>query len=184
MNFRDLYKRYIPQRQHFDDHQHFKHLGRWLHEPNLWHLNRRSAASAVAIGLFLSFAPIPGQMFLAAIVAVWARVNLPLAVSAVFFTNPITMGPLMYLAYKIGATVLNLPIEVTHFELSVEWLSETFGQIWKPLLLGCFVCGVFCAALGHVFVRLLWRLHLIQRWRNRKHRFGRTSQTHDHLKKD
>lgn len=170
MNLRKLYKRYIPERQHFHDHQYFRHLGNWLHDPNLWHLNRRSAANAVAIGLFISFIPLPGQIILAAIAAVIARVNLPLTVTSVFLTNPVTMGPLMIIAYKVGASILNEPAHVTHFELTYQWLSETLVLIWKPLVLGCFILGVFVAAIGHVLVRLLWRLHLIRRLKRRRNR--------------
>ncbi len=168
MDPRKFYKQYIPQRQHFDDHQYFKHLGDWFHEPNLWHLNRRSAANAVAVGLFISYIPIPGQVILAALVAIFARINLPLAVTSVFLTNPITMGPMFLLAYNVGATVLDIPAEITHFELSYQWLSETMVHIWKPLLTGCFILGVFVSAIGNLLVRILWRFHLVRRWRNRR----------------
>ena len=168
MDPRKLYKRYIPQRQHFSDHQHLKHLGAWLHDPNLWHLNRRSAANAVAVGFFISYIPIPGQIILAALIAVIARINLPLTVTAVFLTNPITMGPMFLLAYKVGATVLDIPPEINHFEISIDWLSETMVHIWKPLLTGCFILGVFVSAIGNLLVRLLWRLHLVRRWRARR----------------
>ncbi len=107
-------------------------------------------------------------MILAALVAVIAKVNLPLTVTAVLFTNPITMGPLMLIAYKIGAIVLNVPASLTTFEMSFTWLSETFETIWEPLLVGCFILGVFFAAIGNLLVRLLWRLHLIQRWKRRR----------------
>jgi hypothetical protein len=168
MNPRNLYKRYIPQNQHFKDHQFLKHLGEWLHDPSLWHLNRRSAANAVAIGFFISFIPLPGQVFLAALAAVFARVNLPLTVTSVFLSNPLTMAPMFLIAYKVGASILEIPADQIHFVLSYEWLSQTLIHIWKPLLLGCFILGVFTAAMGRILVLLLWRLHLIRRWRSRR----------------
>jgi len=168
MDPRKLYKQYVPQRQHFNEHQYLKHLGDWFHDQNLWHLNRRSAAKAIAVGFFISFIPLPGQVIIAAIVAIAARINLPLTVSAVFLTNPITMGPLFLLAYEVGATVLGVPAELTHFELSYHWLSETMVHIWKPLLTGCFILGVFASAVGNVLVRILWRLHLVRRWKKRR----------------
>ncbi len=167
MDPRKLYKRYVPQRQHFHNHQSLKILGEWLHDPNLWHLNRRSAANAIAVGFFLAFVPIPGQVILAALCAILAHINLPLTVTAVFLTNPITMGPMFLLAYKVGAVILDIPAEVLHFELSFHWLSETLVHIWKPLLTGCFVLGVFSAAIGNLLIRLLWRLHLVRRWKKR-----------------
>ena len=110
---------------------------------------------------------------MAAFVAIIARINLPLTVTSVFLTNPITMGPMFLLAYKVGATVLDIPAESTHFELSYQWISETLVHIWKPLLTGCFILGVFASAIGNVLIRLLWRLHLVRRWKNRRSRRDR-----------
>ena len=59
-------------------------FGPWLHNPNLWHLNRRSVSLAVAIGVFLSFVPFPSQMVLAAGVSILVGCNLPIAVATVW----------------------------------------------------------------------------------------------------
>ncbi len=170
MDPRKFYKQYIPQRHHFDEHQYLKHFGEWLQDPNLWHLSRRSAANAVAVGFFISYIPLPGQVIMAIIVSIIARINLPLTVTAVFLTNPITMGPMFLLAYKVGATILDVPASLTHIELSYSWLSETLVHIWKPLLTGCFILGVFVSAIGNVLVRVLWRIHMVRRWKNRRSR--------------
>ncbi len=55
--------------------------------------------------------PIPGQTILAVLGALLLRVNLPVAAISVWITNPITFAPIFYLAYKIGAALLDLPIE-------------------------------------------------------------------------
>ncbi len=168
MDPKKLYKRYIPEQQHFHDHHYFRHFGNLLHDPNLWHLNRRSAANAVAAGLFIAFIPVPGQTIIAALVAILARFNLPLTVTSVFLTNPITMGPLFLLAYKIGAVVMGMNVSNAHFEFSYQWFSDTLFHIWKPLLTGCFILGVFSAAMGKLLIRLFWRLHLVRRWKKRR----------------
>ena len=48
-------------------------LGDWIYATNLWHLNRYSASMAFFVGLFVAFLPIPGQMVVAALLAVAMR---------------------------------------------------------------------------------------------------------------
>ena len=69
-------------------------------------LNRRSAAGAFAVGLFMMYMPPFGQWLMAAAAAIVFRVNLPIAVALVFITNPITIPPMFYVAYLLGALVL------------------------------------------------------------------------------
>ena len=58
-------------------------LGDWIYASNLWHINRYSASMAFFVGLFVAFMPIPGQMVLAAVLAVLFGCNLPLSVGLV-----------------------------------------------------------------------------------------------------
>ncbi len=58
-------------------------LGDWIYETNLWHINRYSASMAFFVGLFSAFMPIPGQMVLAALLAMLLRCNLPISVCLV-----------------------------------------------------------------------------------------------------
>ena len=82
-------------------------LGDKLHRPNLWHLNRRSVSLAFAIGLWAMYTPpLPWQMVIAAIGAIYFNANLPIAVSLVWITNPVTWIPLYYAAYKVGSITL------------------------------------------------------------------------------
>ena len=109
-------------------------------------------------------------MILAALLAVLLRCNLPIAIGLVWVTNPITVGPLFFFAYKLGAWLLDAEVEVGDWELSWEWLSEQFGIIWQPLLLGSLICGWVSGLTAAVIARLLWRLHVIRRWRERRAR--------------
>ena len=165
---RNLIKRYMPDHKKIRDHKHLKFLGALLHDPNILHLNRRSVAGGFSVGLFVAFVPVPFQMVLAAIGAIVARVNLPISVALVWITNPLTMPPIFYGAYKVGTWILDRPIQAIEFQLSVEWLMNELGTIWQPFLLGCFVCGVSFALLGNVFIRLFWRIHVGRNWRKRR----------------
>lgn len=165
---RNLIKRYMPDHKKIRDHKHLKFLGALLHDPNILHLNRRSVAGAFSVGFFMAFVPVPFQMVLAAIGAIIVRVNLPISVALVWITNPLTMPPIFYGAYKVGTWILDRPIQKVHFELSTEWLMNELSTIWEPFLLGCLVCGVSFALLGNVFIRLFWRIHVGRSWRKRR----------------
>ena len=99
-------RRFLPEPQAVKNNKILRVFGSVLHEPNLWHLNRRSAAGGFCIGLFFAFWPVPFQMWLSAGVAIPFRANLPLSVATVWVTNPFTIPPIFYAAYKIGSTVL------------------------------------------------------------------------------
>lgn len=167
---RHLFKQYAPDHQKIRDHRHLRMFGRLLHDPNLWHMNRRSISGAFAVGLFWAFIPVPFQMVAAAAVAIPARVNLPMSVALVWITNPVTMPAVFYMAYKIGALLIDVPVQDVKFELSFHWMSHTLAKIWKPFLLGCFLCALFFGSVGYFTISMLWRWRVARHWNQRKKR--------------
>lgn len=164
-----IIQRFLPDPELIKNQKSLKFLGSWIHDPNLWHLNRRCASSAVFIGLFMAFIPLPTQMILAALSAVIFRANLPLSVVMVWISNPITMPPLFYMAYNVGVALMGNPEAAEfNFELSWEWVSTGLYSIWQPFLLGCLVCGLFFGLLGSAVLRIVWRFHVIQLWKERR----------------
>ncbi len=143
-------------------------LGDWIYETNLWHLNRYSASMAFFIGLFVAFIPIPLQMPIAALLALLLHCNLPISVCLVWITNPLTMPALFFMAYQVGALIINVPVTAVEFELSFYWLTTQLAYIWQPFLLGCMICGLFFGCLGYFVVSLLWRWRVSVHWRERK----------------
>lgn len=164
---RKFIKRFLPDPEWIKKHDSVQILGNWIHDPNLWHLNRGSVSSAVFIGLFVAFIPLPAQMLIAGFFAVLFRANLPISMVLVWITNPVTMAPIFYLAYSVGCAVIGAPEHPFVFHLSWESLSQLVN-IWKPFLLGCFLCGLFFALLGSTAARLLWRWYAIKRWHERR----------------
>ena len=172
---RNLIRRFLPHRDTLRDHSHLRWLGTLLHDPNLWHLNRRSVSGAFAIGLFCAFVPVPFQMALAAMISILARANLPVSVVLVWVTNPLTMGPLFFFAYKVGTWILGTPPPVETAEMveavqvsALQWFTGEIKANWKPFLLGSLVCGSVSALVGYVTIRVSWRLHLVRRLRARR----------------
>lgn len=166
---RNFFKRHIPNPDELHKHcSLIGRLGEHLHRPSLWHMNRRSIAKAFAIGLFCTWLPMPFQTALATFLAILFYANLPLSIVLVFISNPLTIPPMFYSAYKLGAFLMGIPLEPIDFSLSLDWLSHMIGNSWQPLLLGCLVMATLSSLVGYITIRLLWRLHIIQRWQNRK----------------
>lgn len=163
-------KKYMPDPEKLKQHKNLQFLGDRLHEPNLWHLNRRSVALAFAIGLFAAWIPTPGQMAIAAVGAFYFRANLPISVALVWITNPLTMPPMFYFAYILGLFLLGMDMPDANFEFSVDSVLSSIGEIGGPFLFGCLILGIVSSAAGYFGMNLLWRYAVTQRWNKRKGR--------------
>lgn len=148
-------------------------LGPRLQDPSIWHINRRSVSGGVALGLFCCFIPLPIQMILSAVGAIFFRVNILISVATVWITNPITIPPMFYFCYLVGKWLLGDPPDEFEIELSFSWLTNEFLSVWKPLLLGCFTVASISSICGFLLVRILWHYHLLQQIKLRKQRFSR-----------
>jgi uncharacterized protein (DUF2062 family) len=161
-------KRWFPHHHAVHYHRSMRFLGPLIHEPDLWHLNRHSVAGAFAVGLFCAFIPLPLQMMLAGATAVALRVNLPISVSLVWITNPLTFAPIFFFNYQLGTLILGRPIQIHQFRLSLDWLISELNTLWAPLLVGSLVVATVSAVLGYLFVRILWRILVIYQWTYRR----------------
>jgi uncharacterized protein (DUF2062 family) len=145
-----------------------------LTEPDLWHLNRRSSARAVAIGLFSGLIPGPVQVLGAIGLSILFRAHFPLAAITTLYTNPITIVPLYVVAYQYGELFIpGAKVAELHpppFSWSPHYVLEVMqwmGQLGKPLALGLALLALTLAALGWITVRLGWRCHTVWAWRRR-----------------
>lgn len=164
VTMRKRLKAYLPTPSHFQNNRYLRVFERYLSNPNLWHFHRRSVATAASIGLFITYLPIPGHTFLAALLAISMRANLAVSIVLSWFVNPVTFVPLFGLAYSIGAWLMGIPFADFHF----EW--QLLRTIWPPLLLGCLICATALAIAGNLGVRLFWRYSVAKAWKNRHQR--------------
>lgn len=177
---RKLIKRFLPTPDKLRQAKSLGVFGDVIFAPNLWHLNKKSFSGAFSLGLFSAFIPVPMQMLVAAAGALLFRVNLPISVALVWLTNPITMPPIFYFCYVLGAAVLDTPLQLMEFELSIDWLMTELSRIWQPFLLGCFIMGTSSAILGNIIARLLWRYLVVKNWLHRRNtRLQRKNKFHD-----
>lgn len=155
-------------------------FGDSLFHPSLWHLNRRSAAGGVAIGMFCGLIPGPLQMVGAGIACVLFRVNLPVALVTTFYTNPLTIVPLYLIAYQIGSFVMghsrSVPVTMppawnwSQPLGSAEAIGHWMIGLGPPLALGVFLLACLLSALGYAVIRALWSVHLRRAWQARRRR--------------
>jgi uncharacterized protein (DUF2062 family) len=160
--------KFLPDHKTIREQKFLKLFGSMFQDPNLWHLNRHSASGAFGIGLFFAFWPVPFQMWLSAFAAIPLRVNLPLSIATVWLTNPLTMPPIFYGAYKVGAWVLGTDVGEFEFQLSWEWLMGSVNTIGPAFLLGCMICSVVFGSLGYATMNFLWRRSVIKSWQARR----------------
>ena len=178
---RSTLRKFLPDHDAIRNSRWLAPFENTLLHPRLWHLNRRSAAGAVAAGMFCGLIPGPLQMLGAAICAVIFRVNLPLAMVTTFYTNPFTIVPLYLVAFAIGQWVL--PGEHQQFVAPPEpgesgltaWLHALVDWmigLGTPLALGLVLLAAGLAVAGYFAVRLVWRIYLVRAWRQRSQRLA------------
>jgi|SRR6185295_5495377 len=174
---KDFFRRHMPDPDEIRSSKYVAMFGGLLDHPNLWHLNRRSVAGAVAIGLFAGLIPGPLQMIGAALIAVPLKKNLPVALVTTFYTNPFTIVPLYVIAYGYGRLLLGgsgedhsiQPFEFdwSNFLDSMQGMLEWALALGKPLAIGLVALALTLAALGYVAVQIGWRVYVVLAWRAR-----------------
>lgn len=173
---RRFLRTYLPHPDKFRNARWFRWLGGSVLQPALWHLSRHTAPGAVAIGLFCGLIPGPLQMIGAALLCVFFRRNLPLALVTTLYSNPLTIIPLYLLAFKIGALatgsnagfILPPEPELARLGQSLMAWGQWMVGLGKPLAIGLILLASILAALGYVLMTLLWRWHLLHAWHKRK----------------
>lgn len=146
-----------------------------LSDPDLWHLNRRSTARGVAVGLLCGLIPGPVQVAGAIGLSLLWRANFPLAAITTLYTNPFTIVPLYIVAYEYGRlffpgaphAVAALPPSFSDAASYVPALAAWMAELGKPLALGIVLLAFTLAAAGFVAVRVAWRCHVVAMWRKR-----------------
>ena len=168
MSLRSFIKRYLPHKDHFHKKGGMHLLSDYLHDPNIWHVHKRSSAGGAAIGVFCAFIPFPVQMLSSAALAILFRMNLPIAVLTSFISNPLTIPPMFFFCYRLGVNIMGIKEENVEFAFSWDVFGNTLIQIWEPLLLGCFIMGTISSILAYILVRLIWRFTAIAKWEKRR----------------
>lgn len=182
---RKYFRKWLPSHDSIRANRYIAWLGPRLQHHNLWHLHRRSVAGGVAAGLFAGLIPgsNPVQFTAGALLAIVGRVNLPIAVFVTLYSNPLTIVPLYYMAFRLGQLVLlqsGGALPSLAFELEGagfrEWIPAALawlGSVGKPLVIGLPLLALLLALAGYFMVDWTWRIYVRCTWARRHRRRAR-----------
>jgi len=139
-----MFERLLPTRETITQSRLLSWLGPRVHDPLLWHVNRRSVARGVAMGVFFGLMIPIAQIPAAAFASLMLRGNLLIAAISTLVSNPLTYGPIYYFAYRLGAGVIGArtPVDLTaktsnarsHDRLARPGLDMGTRALGQPLL--------------------------------------------------
>lgn len=120
-------------------------------------INRKMVARAVLVGMFIAMIPMPMQMLAVIMIAPFFRFNVPLGVSLVWITNPLTMPFIYYIEYTTGNLLL-MQEGVNNMQMSLEWFKSNIGDIFIPLYVGTLFYSLTLSIGGYYLVQWLWTM--------------------------
>jgi uncharacterized protein (DUF2062 family) len=162
---RQWIKKFAPHPHTLMDRWPLRAFGSHIRDPKLWTLHRRGVTAGFGAGLAICFMPLPIHWPLATLVAITWRINLPTIIAATLIVNPLTMVPIYYAAYRVGAALTGAPVHRFGFRLSWDWLQHGLGPVWEPFLIGCLVCAIVCGISGWLGLEFIWRRQVLHRRR-------------------
>ena len=118
-------------------------------------INRRSVSRAVLIGLFWGFIPMPMQMLAVIATTPFIRFNVPIAISMVWLSNPLTMPPMYYMEYLTGNFLLGRK-GIESVELTIDWFRDHLSDIFVPLYVGTAFYSIVVSYLIYLLINYLW----------------------------
>lgn len=171
-----MLERFLPSHDAIKRSPLLRWLGPRIHDPLLWHINRRAVARGVAMGVFFGLMIPIAQIPAAAMASLLLRGNLWIAAVSTLISNPLTYGPLYYLAYRLGAGVIGTrtPADLTPGDVEAPIrMIDSLAQAWlwvtgigQPLLVGMLIMAVTGAALGYWGTQLFWRIKVANKRRH------------------
>jgi uncharacterized protein (DUF2062 family) len=132
-------------------------------------INRKSITKGIFIGLFWGFIPMPMQMLAVLAMTPFLKFNVPIAISMVWLSNPLTMPFMYYMEYQTGNFILGRD-GLENIELTLTWFSDNWDNILVPLYIGTIPYSIFVSALVYFIINILWILSV---QKEKPHKFNR-----------
>lgn len=166
--------RHLPTRHTVHRYRLLRPFARRLSDPALWRMTHRSVPRAVALGLFVGVIIPVLHTAIAALLAIPVRANVAVTAAFTLVVNPLTIPPLYYAAYRLGAWELHHDSRLID-PAAAERVSGEVGRLlfWihqasGPIALGVLTIAFSAAALGFLISAIVWRSWLGSRWRGRR----------------
>jgi uncharacterized protein (DUF2062 family) len=137
-------------------------------------INRKSISRGVLIGLFWGFIPMPMQMLAVLAITPFTKFNVPIAITMVWLSNPVTMPFMYYMEYQTGNYLLNLEgIKDANFnfDFSISWFKENWSNFLYPLYVGTIPYSIGVSSLMYFSINKLWIDSVKKEKSHRKKRF-------------
>jgi hypothetical protein len=167
-------ERNMPTRETFERIRWLRPVAHRILLPELWRFHRRSVPRGVALGIIVGVMIPVAQTIFAAILALPAKANVPVAALTTFITNPLTTPPLWYAAYQIGSYLLKVdamtsakPLNRQVDSPAYEWLQWLLSDAAPATALGLVVISAVGAAVGYLLASFGWRWWQGRKWKRR-----------------
>jgi len=118
-------------------------------------INRKSISRGILIGLFWGFIPMPMQMLAVLAITPFIKFNVPIAISMVWLSNPITMPFMYYMEYQTGNFLLGRE-GIENIELTLDWFSQNWDNIIVPLYIGTIPYSLLVSSFIYYIINALW----------------------------
>ncbi len=167
--------RNLPTRESFERIRWLRPIAHRVLLPQLWRFHRRSVPRGVALGILVGVLIPVAQTIVAALLALPARANVPVAALTTFITNPFTTPPIWVGAYWLGSWMLEVDAMTKTRPLEAHLQSEAGGWLlWltstaaPALALGLFVIAVVGASIGYLLASFGWKWWTAHKWNARR----------------
>ena len=133
-------------------------------------VNRKSISKGMLIGIFWAFIPMPMQMLAVLAVTPFIKFNVPIAISMVWLSNPLTMPFMYYMEYQTGLLLMGNE-GLGNIELTLDWFSTNWDKIITPLYIGTIPYAIGVSSIVYFIINKLWIDSVEKEKSHRKRRF-------------
>jgi len=155
---------HVPTREQLEQNRWIRPFAHHVLRSDLWRFNRRSVPRGMALGLFVGIMIPLAHFITAALLAVFVRANIPVALAATFIGFPAFLPVIIYAADKVGNFLLRVdamtvvaPVSQTMQATETDHLLTILTQKGPTVAFGMFVIATVLAAIGYLFSSFFWR---------------------------
>ena len=128
---------------------------------------KRLVARGTAVGLFWAFIPMPFQMVPTILCCSLMRANLPTALVWVWFTNPITLPPIILLEFAIGRAIENFAAAYGFLPSFYDG-TGAIANNFRTLMAGSITLSFIAMLIGYVSILAAFNISHRQHLRKKR----------------